>query len=575
MTIHHRRIPVLPKRPVTFPVSRQIFRSYPVGRQNFSRACKGRNMTLTITTEEAFPPGIKANILTTMNSRYGTEWEKYPFEKIDDRIMECVFKPRRPGLHSFRAEFSMDNGISWSRDTVPDAWVLVDPPQVDGLRLYTIIPNVSGTIADWKADLVRIRDMGFNAIHLLPLTLKDTSESPYSAKELFNIDPGYLVEGSQLNGLEQLEEFIEEAKVLGIRLCFDLVLNHIGVDSSMSKIAPDWIVPDSKQPDGFRRARYWSNQGWQNWDDLVLINYEHPSDAIRSEIWSYMIDYALFWSKYASETGGFVRFDNLHSSNPDFVQALTTKLHARYPNVGIIAEYFADENILLNTGPKWGLNLNLATPWNYKFVPQLREYLNYIHRVSIHIRYYMPVTSHDSGTPAQEFGNIYSTIPRYVVATLLGTGASGIIQGVEFGLKEKINFIGREPRMELQTEPMFGLFIGKVNAILANYPAFRHGENCLFVDNGHPAIIAAFRESTGNQLYGFLIACNFDTTFGQHISIDLTQTIGTKEPITYCELLSDKTGIFPGPHFELSLPPCSAQVLMLTEINKADFETAF
>ena len=128
MTIHHRRIPVLPNRSITYPIARQILRSYPVGRQSFSRTCKGKNMTLTITTEEALPAEIRANILTTMNSNNGTEWEKVPFVRIDDRTLLCQIKPKHSGLHSFRAEFSMDNGDSWFRDTVPDAWVLVDPP---------------------------------------------------------------------------------------------------------------------------------------------------------------------------------------------------------------------------------------------------------------------------------------------------------------------------------------------------------------------------------------------------------------------------------------------------------------
>jgi hypothetical protein len=54
----------------------------------------------------------------------------------------------------------------WVRDSVPDAWILIDPPQVDGLCLYTMIPTVSGSLADWKDDLKRIREMGFNAVHL-------------------------------------------------------------------------------------------------------------------------------------------------------------------------------------------------------------------------------------------------------------------------------------------------------------------------------------------------------------------------------------------------------------------------
>lgn len=570
MTIHHRRIPVLPNRPITHPIALQIRRSYPVGRQSFSRACKGKNMTLTITTEDPLPKKIRANIITTMNSGADSEWEKIPFTKEDARTLVCQIKPKHPGLYSFRAEFSVDDGTSWFRDTVPDAWVLVDPPQVDSLRMYTIIPAISGNIKDWTNDLKRIREMGFNAVHLLPLTTLDTSESPYAARDLFDIDHGYLEKNSPLNGLSQLEAFIEEAKNLNIKLVFDLVLNHVGVNSTMSKKAPDWIVPDPNQRDGFQRARYWDNQRWHFWDDLILINYEHPSESIRAEIWDYMIEYALFWAKYANDTNGFVRFDNLHSSNPDFIQELTEKLHAKYPNVGILAEYFADETVLLHTGPQWGLNFNLATPWDYKFVPELRKYLSYIHRVSTHIRYFMPVTSHDSGTPAQEFGNVYSTVPRYVAAALLGTGATGIVQGVEYGESAKLDFIGRKPKKVFPAEPMFGLFIGRVNAILANYPAFRHGENCLFVDGGHHAVIAAFRQSTGKQIFGFLVVCNFDIGSQQYIAIDLSQTLGTHEPISYCELLSDKTGVFASPRLELHLPPCSAQVLMLSRDAELD-----
>jgi hypothetical protein len=563
MSFQHRQIPVLQESPRIRPLSGHIIRSYPVGRQSFSRACQGEVLTLTITTEHPIPDNIQAKLVTRMNSNDGKTWNTVPFTRDNERSLVCHITPKHPGLHSFRAEFSMDQGISWLRDTLPDAWILVDPPQVDGLRIYTLIPTVSGTVADWKEDFKRIREMGFNAIHLLPITAMDSSESPYAAKDLFDIDPSYLVKGSKQDGLAQLEEFIEEAKTTGIRLCFDIVLNHVGIHSKMAKRAPGWIVPDPNQPDGFQRARYWSGHGWLTWNDLILINYEHPSETIRAEIWSYMTDYALFWANYANETGGFVRFDNLHSSDPDFVQALTKALHSEYPNVGILAEYFTDETTLLHTGPKWGLNLNLATPWDYKFVPQLREYLIYIHRVSKHVRYFMPVTSHDSGSPAQEFGSVESTIPRYVAAALLGTGATGIIQGVEYGLMEKIKFIGRKPKMQYTTEPRFAGFIGQINAILTGNQAFRHGNNCLFVDNGHPAILAAYRSDIETQKFGFLVVCNFDIHTSQLIVIDLTTVIGTDGPFSCYELLSDKTLLFEKPVMEFMLQPCSAQVLKI------------
>ena len=106
-----------------------------------------------------------------------------------------------------------------------------------------MVPTVSGTIADWIADPPRIAGMGFNAIHLLPVTALDDSQSPYAAADLFDIDHSYRMTGSGKPGLAKLEEFIEAAKLLGLRICFDLVLNHVGVDSTMVRRAPIGSCP--------------------------------------------------------------------------------------------------------------------------------------------------------------------------------------------------------------------------------------------------------------------------------------------------------------------------------------------
>jgi len=76
-------------------------------------------------------------------------------------------------------------------------------------------------------------------------------------------------------------------------------------------------------------------------------------------------------------------------------------------------------------------------------------------------------------------GSADSTVPRYVAAALLGTGATGIIQGVEFGEKERIRFIGREKKMTYPAVPRFAQFINQVNAILTDYPAFRRGKTAV------------------------------------------------------------------------------------------------
>lgn len=556
----HRRIPPLPSRPRQLPVSGHITRSYPVGRQNYFRAYQGQGLKLGLTTEQPLPSDVHVRLTTTMNGRESDAWISIPFDRVNDQTQECLIYPENAGMHRLRAEFSLDNGLTWLRDTVPDAWVLVDPPQTDAVRIYTLIPAVSGTLTDWKTELKRIAEMGFNAVHMLPLTPLDTSNSPYAAKELFGIDESYVMKSSEQDGLSQLDEFVEFARELKIQLCFDLVLNHIGVNSSMTRLAPEWIVPDQQQPDGFKRAWFWSSQGKQSWDDIVLINYEHPSEATRLEIFAYMTDYALFWAKYADYTGGFVRLDNLHGSDLEFMRVLTSALHEEFPRLAVLAEYFTDEQTLLTTVPRWGLNLVLATPWNYRFVPQLREYLSYIHRISGQVRFYMPVTTHDSGSPAEEFATADSTVPRYVAAALLGTGATGIPQGVELGEQARLEFIGKQPRAFITDDARFASFIAKVNSILAENPAFRCGENIEFVDDGHEAIIAAFRRgSTENE--SFLVACNFDMHASHSLHVDLTPTIGSSGPFPCSELLSGDEHTFVSPIIDLFLPPCSAQVL--------------
>lgn len=562
MPITHRPIPTLPDCPLARRIAVNLRRSYPVGRQEFSRGFASQQMEFSVSTDDQFPVGEQARLVTTINATKPGDRIETPYVMVDAKTFVSHVTPENPGLYSVRTRYSSDGGSTWLRDPVPDAWVLVDPPQVDGMRLYSMIPSISGSIADWANDLERIKAMGFNTVHLLPLTMLDASQSPYSAHDLFSIDPSYVANGVSCDSLCQLEKFVEKARELQIALCFDLVLNHVGSNSLMVRQAPDWIVPDQDSPDGFRRARFWSDKGWLSWDDLVLINYEHPSERIRSDIYSYMTEYALFWGKYADYTNGFVRFDNLHSSDRNFILSVTKALHAEYPRLGIIAEYFTDEGTLLNNVPTWGLNLVLATPWNYHFVPELREYLKYIHRISEHVRYFMPITSHDSGSPTQEFGSVESTIPRYVAAALMGTGATGITQGVEWGEKERFNFIGKHPKVATPEKMQFADFLRRVNLILSQHTAFRGGDNCHFVDNGHHAVIAAFRRAKHSAHIGFLVACNFDITGEQILEVDLSAFLPGAGPFPCQDLLTGVTTTHPNSHVNLLLPPCAAQVLM-------------
>src|SRR5664279_1605158 len=121
MSIHPNRIPSLPECPRILPFDDHIIRSYPVGRQSFSRACQGEDLVLTITSGNPMPKNIRANLVSTLNSINNITWTTVPFKSSNERTLECHITPRHPGLHTFHAEFSLDNGSTWRRDTVPEA----------------------------------------------------------------------------------------------------------------------------------------------------------------------------------------------------------------------------------------------------------------------------------------------------------------------------------------------------------------------------------------------------------------------------------------------------------------------
>jgi hypothetical protein len=568
MPLERRPIPTLPDRPrERSTIVTKLHWSGSVGREEFTRAVMGVPFEVTFTTDAGLPGSLQAVLDTGLNAPAEGELMSFPFERVDERTFRCQVTPQKAGFFPFQARASLDGGASWLQGSTPSAWVMVDPPQVDGLRLYSLIPTASGTIDDWTADLEQIKAMGFNAVHLLPITPLDDSQSPYAAKELFGVDASYLAPGAAGDWLAQLGKFVERAKELEIRLCFDLVLNHVGAHSTMAQRSPSWIVPDDTRPDGNKRPQYWYDGGWHAWEDLVQIYFHHPSDVVRSEIWEYMIEYALFWGHYADYTGGFVRFDNLHGSDQEFVSSLVNSLSREYPKLAVLAEYFTDDQTLLKMVPEHRLNLVLATPWNQKYVPELRNYLRYIHRISEHIRYFLPVTSHDSGSTTQEYGTAESVIPRYVACALLGTGATGISQGVEWGAAERVNFIGRHPRSVPPGERRFATFLRKVNDILAEHPAFRSGKGCQFVDHDHHAVIAAFRTNPQTPTEGFLVVCNFDIHAPQQITLNLLGAFETAHFVEGRELLSGAESRYPASAITLQLPPCGAMVWQFSRMG--------
>ncbi|HUH65949.1 MAG TPA: alpha-amylase family glycosyl hydrolase [Syntrophales bacterium] len=451
------------------------------------------------------------------------EWREIEFKQERPNFFTLSYKVGLCGSYKFKLKYSLDDGNTWYWDRVPFSQVIVDPAALKDIRMYTLIIPVSGTIGDWIELLPHIADLGFNAIHLLPITSVDVSQSPYSAFDLFSIDEAY--SGRDSSGFDLFEKFVDRAREMGIRLCFDLVFNHIGIKSRMVQMCPDWIVPDKGEKDGLKRAGCWHMNTWLKWGDLVKIYYDHPHPDIRADIWGYMKKYSLFWSHFAYLTRGMVRLDNLHSSHEGFVASLLKDLRATYPDLVVMAEYFTDSNTIMKRSAEGQINLFLANQWEYPYAYSLRSYLSYIHYMGRKVRFHIPITTHDTGAPAELFGKAEAAVPRYAVTALMGTGQTGIVEGTEYGYPRKIDFIGRKEKYKFKDDHGIAESIRNINRVLTESDLFHRDGNLEFIDNGHGAVLGALRRQDKDSTTGYMIFANLDVNNGYHLQVGLSPAL--------------------------------------------------
>jgi hypothetical protein len=549
-----REIPSLKSHNMRIAREGQLKRSWSVAPDEFFRIFKDEPLSLEVEFLEAhLAPRVRlyTNLLSTAD-----EWSEIEFSRNLFGRFSLSLAPPMCGIFLFKIKHSPDGGKTWFWDRMPFTKVIVDPEGAKDIRMYTLIPNVSGHIGDWIGTLDHIRDLGFNMVHLLPVTKMDLSESPYAAEDLFSIDPSFLDPADARGGLDQFEDFVRAAREKGIRLCLDLVLNHVGISSLMAGRCPEWIVADKSEHNGLLRAGCWHMNKWIKWGDLCRIQYDHPEPIIKQELWAYMKQYALFWANYASLTGGMIRLDNLHSSQPEFITDLINALRLNYPDLIIQAEFFSDSNTLLKTASNCELNLLLGDPWEQPFAEALREYLLYLHVISAKLRFLTPITTHDTSSPAQLYGSPDAAVTRYFTLALFATGQIGMVQGMEHGAREKINFIGRKRVISFPTPNRYNTVIRKVNRLLHNHALFHEGGNIRFVDRGHGALMAAVREGGKTPEEKFLLISNLDIGHPHKIELKVSDIREKNGDCLLHEMIKDEKVGIEGDLLNIEVEPC-------------------
>ncbi|MEZ4373922.1 MAG: alpha-amylase family glycosyl hydrolase [Polyangiaceae bacterium] len=414
------------------------------------------------------------------------------------------------GVFHFQLHASWDGGSHFEREARPHGKLKVEPRLVNDLRMYTLIPRVSGRFPEWVKELSRIHQLGFNTLHLLPITMMGPSESPYAISDWFRVTQAYAEPASVRSSIEQFEAFTAEAKRLGIGLCMDLVVNHVAREGNIARNHPEWIVPDATEADGLKRAGFWAGKSWVKWDDVVLLNTGHPEPKVRQALWDELTRYALFWSRFSAETGGVVRLDNAHSTHRGFLEQMLSVLNARYPHVAVLAELFDSEQAAERMLWHGGVQMLLGTAWESPYAADTRRYLLYLHRAEPRLHHYLPVLSQDSGSVAEEYGSAAATPARYAVVALLGLGATGVVQGVEHGTDTRVPFIGAPDGFQQLGDGRYAEALRAINHLQASDSIFRVAKNLHFIDGDHPALVAGCRSHPQTQKNEYLVVANFD-----------------------------------------------------------------
>lgn len=155
--------------------------------------------------------------------------------------------------------------------------------QLRSMTLYSIfIRNFGGTFKAVEADLKRIRDLGVDAIWLLPIHPIGTAKrkgslgSPYAISDYRAVNP-------EFGTMDDFVQLCRTAHALGLKVLIDVVYHHTSPDSVLVHTHPEFFY---RKPDG----SFGNHVG--DWTDIIDFDFENRN------LWDELIDTLCFWAQY-------------------------------------------------------------------------------------------------------------------------------------------------------------------------------------------------------------------------------------------------------------------------------------
>jgi len=261
---------------------------------------------------------------------------------LDKKIsIEYILEKRIPGS-STRTGFNSSDAIYL---ITPDRFANGDASN-DASSFTIEKPNHTdingrhgGDIKGISDHLDYLKDLGFTAIWNTPLlenNMNSTSYHGYAITDFYKIDPRF-------GDNESFRQLSRDAKLKGIKMIWDVVLNHCGSNHWWMKDLPfkDWINFEGNYINTSHRRETHQDPYASDYDKEMMtsgwfVRSMPDLNPRNTFLANYLIQNTIWWIEYA-ELGG-LRIDTYPYVDKTFSALWSKAVMAEYPNFNLVGE---------------------------------------------------------------------------------------------------------------------------------------------------------------------------------------------------------------------------------------------
>jgi len=198
-----------------------------------------------------------------------------------------------------------------------------------------------------------LKNLGVTALWITPVVENNTfiSYHGYVSTDYYNVD-------KRLGSNELYKKLVIEAHNKGLKIIFDHVANHFGIEHPWIKDlpTPDWIngTPEKHLPANHNKESFSDvhsdsasilkiTQGWFA-DNMPDINQRNPF------VQKYIIQNTIWWTEYSGLDG--IREDTYPYNDQKFMSSWAETILDEYPTLNIVAEVWTGDFAYLSSFQK-------------------------------------------------------------------------------------------------------------------------------------------------------------------------------------------------------------------------------